>query len=552
LTSIDAFGRLAEMPETRDVIVIGSGHNGLVAAAYLARAGLSVEVLERNQAAGGAVRSEELTDPGFVHDTFSSWHPLFKLSSAYAELGAELHARGLEYCETPVETTANVLPDGIATIAYRDPQRTVEGFDSRDRSPYLAEIHNLGATIGTVGQLLGSELYSGAAARLAWTLARELGRRPGMAFAADVLSSARAWFEKHFDGPEVASLYAPWALHTGLSPDSAGSGFQVLAIAGSLHAVGLPVVRGGAQSFVAAFERLISDHGGRVRTGVDVEQIVTRGKTATGVIAGGEMIRARRAVIANTTPSQLYGRLLAPGAAPEQAVAQARRFRYSPRAGTQIHVALAEHLRWRDSRLDGVPIVHLSGGPGSVALACAQAAAGLLPAEPTIVVGQPTVVDPSRAPNRAAVLWIQLQQVPYAPRGDAAGEISPGADGWTEELTRAFTERVFGAVEPHVENWRAARGTAVTLSPVELERRNLNLVRGDIYAGDCELGQSYLWRPLPAYGAHTTAIERLYHCGASTHPGPGLNAASGRIVALRIIGGRGRVARAASLLPGRS
>ena len=538
------------MPETRDVIVIGSGHNGLVAAAYLARAGLSVEVLERNAVAGGAIRSEELTDPGFVHDTFSSWHPLFKLSAAYAELGTELEARGLQYCETPVETTANVMPDGSAAIAYRDPQRTVEGFDRRDRALYLGEMDSFGSTIGTVGRLLGSELYSGAAVKLAWTLGRSLGRRAGLTLASDVMSSATAWFEKHFDGHDVANLYAPWALHTGLSPDSAGSGFQVLAIAGSLHAVGLPVVRGGAQNFVRAFEQLIADHGGHIRTGVEVEQIVTRRQTAVGVIAGGEEIRAKRAVIANTTPTQLYGRLLAPGTAPEQAVSQAARFRYSPRAGTQIHVALSEHLRWRDSRLDGVPIVHLSGGPGSIALGCAQAAAGLLPAEPTIVVGQPTVVDPSRAPNRAAVMWIQLQQVPYAPRGDAAGQIDTGGGSWTDELTSAFTERVLGGLEPHVENWPEARGTAVTLSPVEIERRNPNLVRGDIYAGDCELGQSYLWRPLPAYGSHTTPVERLYQCGASTYPGPGLNAASGRMVALRVIAGRGRIAKAARLLRG--
>src|SRR5579875_2794122 len=116
------------MAETRDVIVIGSGHNGLVAAAYLARAGLSVEVLERNGRAGGAVASEELTEPGFIHDTFSSWHPLFKLSAACAELGPELEARGLRYCETPDLTTANVRPDGAVTIAYRDAEQTAEAF----------------------------------------------------------------------------------------------------------------------------------------------------------------------------------------------------------------------------------------------------------------------------------------------------------------------------------------------------------------------------------------------------------------------------------------
>jgi phytoene dehydrogenase-like protein len=212
-------------------------------------------------------------------------------------------------------------------------------------------------------------------------------------------------------------------------------------------------------------------------------------------------------------------------------------------------VALVEPLRWRDSRLDRVPIVHLSGGLGGVSVACAEAAAGLLPTEPTVVVGQQAVLDPSRAPNGAGVIWIQLQQVPYAPRGDAAGQVDVGDGSWSEELVAAFTERVLARLEPHVENWPQARGTGVTLSPVELERRNPNFVRGDIYSGDCELGQSYLWRPLPAYGAHATPVERLYLCGASTYPGPGLNAASGRIVALRILGG-GRIERAARLLRG--
>ena len=515
-----------------DAIVIGSGHNGLVAAAYMARAGLLVEVLERNARAGGAVLSEQLTEPGFVHDTFSAWHPLFKLSGAFAELGGELETHGLEYAESPEETTANVRGDGRAVIAYRDPQRTAEGLDPEDRAAYLAEIERFGSTIGTVGALLGAELHSPAAARLALRLSRQLGRRATLAFTADVLSSARAWFETRFRGSAVAELYAPWALHTGLSPDAAGSGFQALAIAGSLHAVGLPVVCGGSSNFVAAFERLIAERGGRVETDSEVERIVTRGGTAVAVVAGGEQRAAARAVVANTTPTQLYGRLLERGAAPAGATEQALRFRYSSRGGMQIHVALEEPLRWRDSRLDRVPIVHLSDGLDAVALACAQAAAGLLPAEPTVVIGQPSVLDGTRAPDGRAVLWIQLQQVPYAPRGDAAREIDVGDGTWDDALTAAFTERVLAALGHHVENWPVARRTVTALSPAELERRNPNLVRGDIYAGDCELSQAYLWRPLAGYGSHRTPVARLYHCGASTYPGPGLNAASGRIVGL--------------------
>src|ERR1700760_4635805 len=113
------------MSRSVDAIVVGSGPNGLVPAAYLARAGWEVEVLERNAVAGGAVATEELTEPGFLHDTFSSWHPLFKLSAAFAELGGEL---GIEYCETEDATTANVRSDGTVTLAYRDAERTAERF----------------------------------------------------------------------------------------------------------------------------------------------------------------------------------------------------------------------------------------------------------------------------------------------------------------------------------------------------------------------------------------------------------------------------------------
>lgn len=536
----------------RDVIVVGSGHNGLVAAAYLARAGMDVEVLERNAVAGGAVASEELTQPGYRHDTFSAWHPLFQLSAAWAELGEELGDRGLEYREATGPTTAAVLPDGRVAIAYRDAEQTAEGLDPRDRTAYLAEMDTFGRTIGTLGELFGTELFSGNAAKLAWRLGRSLGPRPGLAFTADLLASARSWFETRFRGPEVADLYAPWALHTGLAPDAAGSGFQALAIAGSLHAVGLPVVAGGSINFVRAFERLIADHGGRVTTGVDVERIETRAGEAIGVVAGGERIPANRAVVANTTPTQIYGRLLAPGAAPAEALEQARRFRYSPRAGMQIHVSLSAPLRWRDRRLDDVPIVHVHAGADSVSLACAQAAAGLLPAEPTIVVGQPSVLDDSRAPEGAAVLWIQLQQVPYIPRGDAAGEIDTGDGTWTDALREAWVERVLAKLAVHLENWPEVRGATASLTPDDLERRNPNLVRGDIYAGECDLGQSYLWRPLPGFGSHVTPVGRLLQCGASTFPGPGLNAASGRIVARRLLAARpGRLrslaARAATL-----
>lgn len=524
------------MTRTVDAVVVGSGHNGLVAAAYLARAGWSVEVLERAERPGGAVTTEELTVPGYRHDTFSSWHPLFRTSAAWAELGSELRARGLEYVESEDVVTASVRPDGRAVVAHRDVGRTGEAFVAADAATYAAALDDLGRHMDAIGGLLGTELHGAAAFRIGAGLGRRAGARELRALGAQVASSARGWLSSRFDDRAVGDLLAPWGLHTGLGPDDAGGGFPLLALAGSLHGVGLPVVRGGSSAFVDAFVRLIEDHGGTVRTGTPVTAIDVRGGRAVGVRTADEQIIARRAVIANVTPTQLYGSLLAAGDAPQRAVDEAARYRYGRRAGMQIHLALDAPLRWRgDERLGRTPVVHLTSGVDGVSQACHEAASGLLPASPTVVVGQPTVLDASRAPEGGAIAWIQLQEVPYRPTGDAAGQIDVGDGEWTPELEDAYVRRVLDGLSAQVEGLDEAIVGRAVLNPREIERRNPNLVAGDIYAGATDLDQSYLWRPLPSYGSHATPVAGLYQCGASTHPGPGLNAGSGRIVAQSLL-----------------
>ena len=264
------------MSRTVDAVVIGSGHNGLVAAAYLARAGWSVEVLERSAVAGGAVTSEELTAPGYHHDTFSSWHPLFHTSGAWLELGDELRARGLAYENFDDVVTATVRPDGSSVVAHRDPQATARALSAADGATYMSELGELGRLMPILGELLGTELYSPRALALVTQLARATGVRGGLTFGGRAVASARDWLAPRFAGPELGDLLAPWVLHTGLGPDDAGSAFPMLALAGGLHEVGMPIVRGGSSGFVDAFTRLITDHGGTVRTSTEAERIVVR------------------------------------------------------------------------------------------------------------------------------------------------------------------------------------------------------------------------------------------------------------------------------------
>jgi phytoene dehydrogenase-like protein len=520
-----------------DAVVVGSGLNGLVAAAYLARAGWDVELVERSDRLGGAIVTEELTLPGFRHDSLSAWHPLFQGSAAWAELGEELGARGVEYRNTD-RPTGVAYGDGRALVAGREPADTAAGFSPADAATFLREIDGFDTYGAGLGALLGQELHSGRSAATAARMLRGLGRRGATALGAFALRSAGDWLESTFDGPEPGLLYAPWALHTGQAPSTGGGAIQLLPLIVGLHLGGMPVVAGGSDRLVLGLRRLIEDHGGVVRTGVDVERIVVRGGRAVGVHAGGEETAARRAVVASVTPTQLYGRLLDAGAGVAEPVrASAARYRYG-RAAMQIHLALRAPLRWPDERLDGTAVVHVADGPRAIDLACAQARAGLLPSAPTVVVGQPTTMDPTRAPDGAAVLWIQLQEVPYRVLGDAAGEIDVPADGrWTPELAAAYADRVVGRVAAHVPGLRDAILGRAILTPEDIERYDVNLVHGDPYAGATDLDQLLLWRPLDRAGSHRTPVDGLWQIGASTHPGPGLNPASGHMVAQALIDG---------------
>jgi phytoene dehydrogenase-like protein len=358
----------------------------------------------------------------------SSWHPLFMGSQAYAELGPELEERGLRYVNTDVPT-GTAHGDGSAVLAYRDPAQTAAGFSPGDGAAFLAELERFGGIGDLVGTLLSTELHSPGAARTGARLVRRIGPRGAQRLVADVSQSAVGWLRATFDGPEPGLLYAPWVLHTGLAPGDAGGGFQLVALAGGLHMGGMPTPAGGAGRFVEAFTRLIEDHGGTVRAGADVDRVLVRAGRAAGVrTADGEEVLARRAVLANVTPTQLYGRLLGAEEAPATVRRDAARYRYG-RGAMQIHLALSAPLAWRAAELDGAAVVHVAEGADAVNLACAQAAASLLPAAPTVVVGQPSTMDPERAPAGAAVGWIQLQEVPYHPVGDAAGELEVGTRG---------------------------------------------------------------------------------------------------------------------------
>jgi phytoene dehydrogenase-like protein len=521
-----------------DVVFVGSGINSLAGAALLARAGRRVLVLERNDYLGGAIRTQEITEPGFVHEVFSSWHPLFLGSAAYAELAEDLGARGLEYLNTELPT-ASLFPDGSRAFLTTSHEANVEELERLapgDGEAWRRVVGEFMPTADLAFGVLGTELWSSSGAGLGLKAYRRLGRRGLVEFSGGLLASCRDWVTQTFSAPEVHGLLAPWVLHTGVGPDAASSGFMTRVIAVAVELGGMPVPRGGGVRLVEALCGIVRDAGGASETGRDVERVLVREGRAAGVaLAGGETVEAGEAVVANVTPTQLYGRLLAGVSIPAGTAESARRFRYG-RAGMQIHMALSEPPRWTgDERLGRTAIVHLTPGLDGVSRAVNEAERGLLPAEATIVCGQPTTVDPSRAPEGASILWIQLQELPARVRGDAAGELDVGDGAWTEELRERYADRIQARLARQIENLDSALLKRVVLSPGDIEAANMNMVGGDIYSGSCSLDQNLVWRPRPELPGHGTPVGGLYHIGASTHPGPGLGAGSGTLVAKHLL-----------------
>ncbi len=522
--------------KTYDVILVGSGHNALITAAYLVRAGWSVLVLEKNDRPGGLLRTEELTLPGFQHDVYAAAHPLFVTSPAYAELGPALTDRGLHYLNTDLPTGVS-MTDGQTAVFSRSLEATMaeaERLAPGDGAALAALLDAFSPYVPDVFALFSRDLASPEATAIIARLLRGT-EGPGHApFAAALLETARTVVQR-FQSPVLRAMLAPWVMHLGRTPDEVGSGIWVPLVMLALMGGGMAVPAGGSEQLARALAHLVCDAGGTIRTQTRVQRILVAEGRAVGIrTTSGETFRARQAIVASTTPDQLYLTLLDEGDVPAVLRQQARQFRYG-RGCVQIHLALSEPPRWPDARFHQIGQPHLSNGLDGCTLAVAQGMAGLLPVEPTFTVDCPSNLDPSRAPAGKAVMRVQVLEIPCRPQGDAAGVIDVGDGRWTADLTARFTERALAIVGKHIPNLPDAILGQAVITPDTLAAFNPNLGPGDPYGGAHDLAQSYLFRPLPSQPSHRTALPNLYMVGAATWPGHGVNGGSGYIVAQQLL-----------------
>lgn len=520
---------------TVDVIVIGAGIHGLVSATVLAETGLDVLVLEQADQIGGAIASGEVTLPGYTHDLYAMSMNLFVVSPFYAKYGDELRGHGLNFVASK-HPYASAFPDGTSLRVSTDIEETAlmwKQHSPEDAKGWerLGQLYNDFTQVYFplyVQPLPSKSVVS--ALRAAWKVRRST---PASELVPLMLSSTRTFGERYFSTPEAKSLAAAWGMHLDFAPDVAsGALFPLLELYGNMLG-GMNIVEGGAGKLPEAVAAVLHARGGTIRTGADVTQVLTGPEGVTGVkLASGEEIAVRQGVISTTPLPLLVDRLLSDQEFPPSMQEAADNYTFGP--GTMmIHLALDGPIPWQDSRLADVTYVHLGPYVDDMARTYQQAVAGILPDEPLLVVGQPSALDPSRVgvPGHHTA-WVEVRMLPSEINGDAVGEL--GSSTW-DEASAPFTERILDKLERYAPGLRKHILSCVTITPLDLERANPNLVGGDSVSGSHHQHQLFGMRPSLELARYKTPIKGLYMAGAATWPGGGVNAISGQLAAERLI-----------------
>jgi phytoene dehydrogenase-like protein len=496
-----------------DAVVIGSGPNGLVAATLLARAGWSVELLERSDVAGGAVGSDT-TERGYVHDWGSAFYGVLHASPVLRELGLDRRA-AWAHTGTPV----SAVWDGGAAVMRRTVDGTADGLgaDGAAWRDLVDWWHRLGVPL--FGAMLGTP---GAPLPLLKAAARLHGPREGLQTARMLLEPVEAWVAQEFATPEARMLFAANATHADVAVDAAGSTppAMLLAMAAQVH--GMPVPVGGAGRLAEAMVAVAQEAGVVVRTGVEVTRVVVRAGRAVGVVtADGTGVAARRAVVADVAPGTLARDLVGEEHLPAAWLASLRRHRYTS-GYFRVDVDLDRPAPWADERLRDSVVVHVTGDLDELALSQAEVRRDRLPTHPQLILGQQDRADPSRVPAGAASLWVECH-CPARPRDEQ--------DGWEGR----FAERVLDRLEQHAPGLRETVVETTVTSPLGLQARDPNLVGGDVGGGSASPDQLLVFRPVAGWSSYRLPVAGLWMCGAASHPGGGVHGMCGRNAARSVL-----------------
>jgi phytoene dehydrogenase-like protein len=467
----------------QDVVVIGSGPNGLAAAITMARSGASVLVLEADTEIGGGARTAELTLPGFLHDVCSAVHPMAIGSPFFSDLSLADH--GLSWIQ-PSIALAHALENGGVIVLDRSVEATARGLE-RDDDAYRRLMAPLVVDWTRLAQdLLAPPRWP----RHPLALAR---------FGLLGLRSARGLVESRFRTERARTLFAGLAAHSMLPLDRPLSAAFALVLAMAGHAVGWPMPRGGSRAISRALASVLLSLGGRIETGRRVQSLAE--------------LHGVRTVLCDLTPRQLL-ELAGPGLASGERRALSR-FRHGPGVW-KVDWALDAPIPWRAEALERTGTVHL-GSWRDIQESLAAVARGESPERPFVILAQPSRFDPMRAPAGKHTAWAYCH-VPNGSRTDVTDRI----EAQIERCAPGFTRRILARCK---------------MSPADFERHNANLVGGDIGGGANDLRQ-FLLRPTRRL--YRTSLPGVYLCSASTPPGAGVHGMCGYFAARQALRDRAR------------
>lgn len=461
------------MPEAPDAVIVGSGPNGLAAAIRLAQAGRSVQVLEAAASAGGGARSAELNLPGFLHDPYAAVFPIAAASPFFRHLGLE--RRGLTMIEPPA-ALAHPLDDGRAVMLYRSVERTAEGLGA-DRAVYTG----LMTPLVNDAQLLAHDV-----------LAPPRGVRHPLVtarFGLHAIRSAAGFACSYFHGDEARALLAGNAAHSFLpleSPLTAGFGLFLMVLG---HAVGWPIPRGGAGQVSAALQSVLRELGGDIQL--------------HRPIRAWRDLPAAASVLFDLDPRQIAS--IAGRRLPWWFRARLRQHRFGPGA-FKIDYALDGPVPWAAPDCLKAGTLHIGGSLEEIAHAEAEVARNRIPERPFVLVSQPSLFDPTRAPHGRHTLWAYC----HVPAGSDVD----------------MTERIERQVERFAPGFRDCILARHVMSPLDLAAANANLVGGAINGGVQDWRTFFGWaRAWPS--PYATPNPAIFRCSAATPPGGGVHGMCG-------------------------
>lgn len=525
-----------------DVILIGAGHNALVCAAYLLKAGYTVLLLEKNSIPGGASTTEELMPeaaPGFKFNPCAIDHIFIHLGPVIQEL--ELGKYGLEYlfCD-PVVFCPH--PDGKYFLAHRSLEKTcaeIARFSPRDAEKYAEFIDFWQRVVGMLIPMFNAPPKSVVDMAGNYDLAKLKDVFSLVGSGDQTLDLVRTMFtspidiiNEYFDSE---FLKAPLArLAAELSTPPSQKNMAVGSIMMSLrHHPGMARPKGGTGALVEALVRCVQDLGGEIRTEQSVQKVLIDDGRAVGVrLATGQEYRAKHGIISSLDAQRLFLQLVddrdVDAADPQLRDRVARRITNHNEAILKIDCALSEAPRFvnynhRDEYMMGAVLI--ADSVNQVELAHTDPNIGRIPLEdPSLYVVVPTMRDPSMAPAGNHTLWIEF----FAPYQIAGAEgTGLNGTGWTEELKNQVADRVLSKLAEYAPNVPSAILARHIESPPELERR-IGVSKGNYYHLDMTFDQMMFFRPLPELANYKTPIEGLFLTGAGTHPGGSISGLPGR------------------------